>query len=114
MEFKVLQIIGKNGKDLFDNQILLVGDFNAKHSTWYENDQTNLNGVALKDLFDSLNLYQLCSEPTHLDNNGFPESLLDLIITTVPEFLNTSSACPPLSSSDHLPAIVQSVIQRKI
>ena len=98
---------------MFDNQILLVGDFNAKHSTWYENDQTNLNGVALKDLFDSLNLYQLGSEPTHPDNYGFPESLLDLIITNAPEFSNTPSACTPLSSLDYLPAIVQCVFQTK-
>ena len=59
-----------------DQDILLMGDFNAKNREWYDGDITNSHGIALKDLSDRFNLTQLCNEPSHLNNVGKPESLL--------------------------------------
>ena len=67
-----------------------MGDFNAKNREWYDGDITNSHGIALKDLSDRFNLTQLCNEPSHLNNVGKPESLLDLMFTNVPEFLRIS------------------------
>ena len=52
--------------------ILLTGDFNAKHTEWYSGDTVNSHGTAMKDLSDRFNLTQLCSEPTHLNLAGKP------------------------------------------
>ena len=64
-----------------EKDILLVGDFNDKHKDWFIGDNTNCNGQTLKDLMDRFDMTQLCSEATHLDNNGEPSSLLDLAFT---------------------------------
>ena len=83
---KLEQVLEKVAK----KDILLVGDFNAKHKDWFIGDNTNCNGQTLKDLMDRFDMTQLCSEATHLDNNGEPSSLLDLAFTNVPHhwFLN--------------------------
>ena len=60
--------------------ILLLGDFNAKHSAWCDTDRTNTDGNKIKYLLDSCSITQLCSQPAHLANDGRPKSLLDLII----------------------------------
>ena len=52
-------------------------------------------------------MVQTCSEPTHLNNDGVPESLLDLVFTNSPNFVNATHVLPPISSSDHLPVLVQ-------
>ncbi len=96
-----------------DCNILLLGDFNAKHSDWYENDCTNFDGTALKDLLDSFDLTQLCSKPTHLSNDGRPQSLLDLVITNRPDCFNSLNVQAPLSTSDHLPITVRCVFTRQ-
>ena len=88
--------------------LLLLGDFNAKNSEWFNADCTNPNGIALKDLTDHFDLTQLCRQATHLNHDGEPESLLDLVFTNVPELLsNSARVLPPISSSDHLPVVIQ-------
>ena len=59
----------------------------------------------MKDISDSFNLTQLCSSPTHLDKTGQPCSLLDLAFTNLADYCR-SGTLPPLSSSDHLPVMV--------
>ena len=69
----------------------------------------------MKDLSDRLNLTQLCSEPTHLNLAGKPESLLDLVLTNTPEYFHESARpMPPIGSSDHLPVVAkyQSIITK--
>ena len=54
---------------------------------------------------------QLCSEATHLDNNGEPSSLLDLAFTNVPHLLNYQAlVSQPISTSDHLPTLIKTSI----
>ena len=93
---------------MIDHDLLLLGDFNAKNSEWFNGDCTNPNGIALKDLTDHFDLTQLCRQATHLNHDGEPESLLDLVFTNVPElFSNSARVLPPISSSDHLPVVIQ-------
>ena len=69
----------------------------------------------MKDLSDRFNLTQLCSEPTHLNLAGKPESLLDLVLTNTPEYFHESARpMPPIGSSDHLPVVAkyQSIITK--
>ena len=69
-------------------------------------DATNSHGNALKDLMDRFDMCQLCSKPTHLNNAGEPISLLDLAFTNVPSLFNSAKVSQPISSSDHLPVIL--------
>ena len=62
-----------------ERNVILVGDFNAKHRDWFPGDATNSHGATLKDLMSRFDMVQTCSEPTHLNNDGVPESLLDLV-----------------------------------
>ena len=65
--------------------------------------------------FNAFNLTQLCSEPTHLNLAGKPESLLDLVLTNTPEYFHESARpMPPIGSSDHLPVVAkyQSIITK--
>ena len=69
----------------------------------------------MKDLSDRFNLTQLCSEPTHLNLAGKPDSLLDLVLTNTPEYFHESARpMPPIGSSDHLPVVAkyQSIITK--
>ena len=87
--------------------ILLLGDFNAKHQEWCSRDLTTHHGNALKDLMDSYGLTQLCTEPTHLNHEGKPNSLLDLVFTNNTDTFHSSvDVLPPISTSDHLPVVV--------
>ena len=85
--------------------VILVGDFNAKHTEELPTDTTDQAGNRIKDISDSFNLTQLCSSPTHLNKTGQPSSLLDLAFTDLPNYCR-SGTLPPLSSSDHLPVMV--------
>ncbi len=96
---------------VINKNVLLLGDFNAKNNDWYSGDCTNANGVLLKDVVDNYCFTQLCNEPTHLGKNGRPESLLDLAITNRPEHFRKVGVLPPLSTSDHLPIVMESVFE---
>ena len=87
--------------------MILVGDFNAKHTEWFVEDITNRPGAAPKDLMDSYNLDQLCSFPTHVDKIGHLISLLDLAFTNLPRNHFLTRTGEPVSSSDHLPVLVK-------
>ena len=101
------ELLNQNIDKVVMHDLLLMGDFNAKHSCWNDKDMTNRPGALLKDLLDSFNLDQLCSKPSHLHSSGRPESLLDLAITNVPECFLPPRTLEPLSTSDHLPIILE-------
>ena len=92
-----------------DMDMVLLGDFNAKHQEWFTEDPTNAHGASLKDLMDRFNLSQLCYQPTHLNSEGVPASLLDLVFTNIPDLLSPLvDVMAPIGRSDHLPVVVQS------
>ena len=101
-------------ENVIDKDILLVGDFNSKNSDWFCGDNTNSNGLHLKELMDRLDMYQLCDEATHLNCAGEPASLLDLGFTNVPHlFKSQATVSPPVSTSDHLPVIFHTCLQHQ-
>ena len=53
------------------------------------------------------------SQPTHLNNEGKPSSLLDLIFTNTPHLFSSSAeVMAPLATSDHLPVLVECLIAK--
>ena len=58
------------------------------------------HGTSAKDFCDSLGLTQSVNFPTRIPTNGTP-SLLDLILTNIPENICCSSSAP-IGSSDHV------------
>ena len=71
--------------------VVLCGDFNAKHSEWFVGDSTNYHGRIFKDLMDRHDMRQLVSQPTHLNNERKPSSLLDHIFTNTPHLFSSSA-----------------------
>ena len=61
-----------------ERDILLLGDWSAKHRDWFIGDTTNYHGTTLKGLTERFHMSQLCCEPTHLMNDGKLNSLLDI------------------------------------
>ena len=45
---------------------MVLGDFNAKHSAWYDRQGTDAQGAALKLLTDSHGLHQIIASPTYV------------------------------------------------
>ena len=59
-------------------------------------------------------MHQLANEPTHSNNGGKPTSLLDPAFTNAPHLFGApAEVMPPLSTSDHLPVIIQCSITAK-
>jgi hypothetical protein len=76
--------------------IVLVGDFNDRCTTW---DSNHVLSELKNDFYDMLNAFdmvQLVNEITH--TSGDTESLLDLIITDSPGFVQSFALLPPLGS----------------
>ena len=62
---------------------------------------------------DRHDMHQLVSQPTHLNNEAKPSSLLDLIFTNTPHLFSSSAeVMAPLTTSDHLPVVIECSIVR--
>ena len=85
--------------------LLILGDLNAKNSTWLSTDKTDALGENIHVLLEILGLKQYISFPTYL-HRQLPKSCLDLVISNITHLETTSAA--PLGASDHV------VIQGKI
>ena len=83
----VLDIIKSDGY----KNIFLLGDFNADFKT--------INGKKLIDLCNRQNLECLIGEPTRITSSS--ATILDQIITNVPNFVNNVKVLPPVSTNDH-------------
>ena len=59
---------------------IVTGDFNARCSTWWKNDTTNLQGQELDSLTLSAGYNQSIDKPTHVINNSM--SRIDLMNCT--------------------------------
>ena len=58
---------------------IILGDFNARSSSWWKNDKTTVEGIRLEVLTSLHGFHQLISEPTHLLPTS--TSYIDLIFT---------------------------------
>ena len=64
---------------------VILGDFNARSSTWWSNDITNINGTLIDSLTTTHDFKQLISDATHI----LPQSTscIDLIFTDQPNYI---------------------------
>ena len=79
--------------------LLLLGDLNAKNSTWLSTDKTDALGENIHVLLEILGLKQYISFPTYL-HRQLPKSCLDFVISNITHLETTSVA--PLGASDHV------------
>ena len=77
-----------------------TGDFNAHSQFWLPEGDTTPEGKEIDDLFTSLGLYQVISEPTNFEPNSKP-SCIDLIITDQPNLILDSGTRASLDSYCH-------------
>ena len=63
-----------------------AGDFNAHSQLWWPDGDTNPEGMEIENLFTSLSLSQVISEPTNFEPNKSP-SCIDLIATDQPNLI---------------------------
>ena len=63
-----------------------TGDFNAHSQLWWHDGDTNPEGIEIENLFTSLGLSQIISEPTNFEPNKNP-SCIDLIATDQPNLI---------------------------
>ena len=76
--------------------MFFTGDFNGHTQAWYPDGDTNAEGTLLDDLFSTLNLTQLISEPTHFFRDDCKPSCIDLIITDQPNLVLDCGVRPSL------------------
>ena len=65
--------------------VIVLGDFNAKFSHWYQIDKTTTEGSKIARLTSQHGLKQIINRPTHILNNS--SSCIDLLFTTQPNNL---------------------------
>ena len=80
--------------------MLFTGDFNAHSMSWWPAGNNTPEGIKFDDLFSSLGLYQLISEPTNFEPNKNP-SCIDLIVTDQPNIVLESGTRPSLDPYCH-------------
>jgi len=90
--------------------VLIMGDFNDRCVTWDSNHSTSELGTKLHDMITDNGLFQLIDQPTHLDNTGRPQHLLDLIITDSPELILDSHLLSPIDKCHHCPTFCKLAI----
>lgn len=87
--------------NISNRKVLLLGDYNAKHSNWLSTDTTDCAGDDLSYLCAAYNLEQHVDFPTCIVR-GTPQSCLDLVISNLPSTCVHVTPCPPLGTADHL------------
>lgn len=85
--------------------ILIMGDFNDRCKTWLGDHSNSELGTKLLDLVANTGFTQIINEPTHLDNTGRPQHLLDLIITDSPDLILNSHVMSPIARCHHCPTL---------
>jgi len=90
--------------------ILIMGDFNDRCSKWEDNHSLSELGTKLYDMILDNGLIQLIDSPTHLDNTGRPQHLLDLVVTDSPELILDSYVLAPIDKCHHCPTFCKLAI----
>ena len=79
--------------------VLMIGDFNAKSSSWSTNNTTTPEGAQLDSITSLYGMKQLISEPTHILQQS--SSCIDLIFTNQPNIVMDSGVDSSLHSKCH-------------
>ena len=77
-----------------------TGDFNGHSQFWWPDGDTNAEGREIEDLFTSLNLSQIISEPTNFTPNK-RSTCIDLIVTDQPNLVLDSGCRDSLDTTCH-------------
>ena len=78
---------------------VVLGDFNAKTSLWYNNDITTYEGAKINRVTSQFGLEQIIKEPTHI--TGDSSSCTDLIFTIQPNLVMESGVHSSQHSNCH-------------
>ena len=81
------------------NLVMVIGDFNAKSTTWKTDDHDTPEGVDISTLTSSYGLTQLITEPTHILPNS--STCIDLIFSNQPNMVFESGVYPSLHVNCH-------------
>ena len=81
----------------------VVGDFNAKLSTWWNDQPSDVHGVALSSLMYDHGLAQMVEGPTRFSSSS--ASQLDLIFIDNSDAVIDCLVLPPIA--DHCPTLLQ-------
>ena len=78
---------------------VILGDFNARSSTWWPNDITNLNSNLIDSLMTTHGFKQLIFDTTHILPQS--SSCIDLIFTDQPNYVTDCGTHPSLNKNCH-------------
>ena len=78
---------------------VILGDFNARSSSWWSNDITNPNGILIDSLTTTHGFKQLISDATHILSQSL--SCIDLIFTDQPNYAIDCGTHPSLNRNCH-------------
>ena len=81
------------------NLVIILGDFNAKLSSWNSTDIDSLQGISINDITSSYGLTQMISEPTHILPNS--SSCIDLIFCNQSNMITNCGVIPSLHPNCH-------------
>ena len=81
--------------------IMFIGDFNCKHSHFYEHDRDTADGGLLNNFCEALNFKQFINEPTHFSSNN--KSCLDLFFTNNASSVRDTNVHSVINNCDHAP-----------
>ena len=79
--------------------VIILGDFNAKSSSWYANDITSNEGFNIENITSFYGFCQLISSPTHILPTS--SSCIDLIFTDQPSIILNSGVHSSLHPNCH-------------
>ena len=85
--------------DFDPNIVLILGDFNAKLSSWKIDDNDTLEGISINDITSSYGLTQIISDPTHILPNS--SSCIDLIFCNQTNMITNYGVLPSLHTNCH-------------
>ena len=83
--------------DIMNKPFVLLGDFNDRCHSWGRDHKSSELKFELVNLINNFHLSQLITEPTRND------SILDLIITNCPGFIQETGVNDPINGLDHCP-----------
>jgi len=106
---KLLQDVSRIEESFSQPYFVVCGDFNCHHRTWLGHPKTDANGISAKLFSDECGFVQMTPFSTRDPTRG-PDSILDLILTNLPN-THPVSISPALGSSDHLVVSWSSVIR---
>ena len=81
------------------NPIIIIGDFNAKLSTWNPSDPDSQEGIELASMTSLYGLTQMITDPTHILPNS--SSCIDLLFTNQPNLISKKGIYSSLHPNCH-------------